>query len=152
MLDVFYLGIVNPLKSFRNLVKSNQIWIVITLSPIDLAPKSIHFGAKSIGESNSNPNLFCLQWNTIYHKVLVPVFCRPFVFWIYIGGCTIYHIYRVSEYWTPRCGQCDKAAKNKEVFSGLYKGLIVHICLWIQLRCVADSIVWLVRALGIAFQ
>jgi len=35
-------------ECFLNLVNPNQIWIVITLFPVDLAPNGILFGAKSI--------------------------------------------------------------------------------------------------------
>ena len=35
-------------KSILNLVLSNQIWIVIALFPLDLAPNIIPFSAKSI--------------------------------------------------------------------------------------------------------
>ena len=33
-----------------NIVKLNQVWIVITLFPFDLSPNEIQFGAKSTGK------------------------------------------------------------------------------------------------------
>ena len=47
----------HPERYILNLVIPNQIWIVSTIFPINLATNGIPLGAKSIGKANYNLNL-----------------------------------------------------------------------------------------------